>query len=168
MACTLSKNNYIPQVAVGFLFIFVLLQMMSADPYRVGLTSDYNWGMLTYPFFHANWLHLLINWWCLMGLVLTWKYKWKYLALCLLIAWTYPFAGDTPILGLSGFLFALCGFSVGRWHSNPRRASTCMAIFIGITALLPHVGWGIHAWCYAIALVFSYGIRIGSGHTEGE
>lgn len=94
---------------------------------------------VTYQFVHAGWLHLAVNLWCLLTIAFLWpSRRWQLLA-AFIIAATAPSACfATPVVGLSGLLFALIAiqsFSA----ASPFRFHLSMFLTIALMFLIPRL-----------------------------
>ena len=109
---------------------------------------------LTYSFFHANALHLILNIWCFLSCVFLADVSFGKLLAAYIIACTAPVFSPVPTIGFSGVCFALLGFI--QWQSRSKLSYnisvlSCIALPL---LLLPHsVNSLLHAYCYAVAII---------------
>ena len=108
---------------------------------------------LTYPIFHAGFLHAFCNAWCLISLVFLYDLPWHKTALAFAIAISIPpcFLTTTPVVGMSGACFALMGLTV---YVVRRKAMlmSWIALFLLLGFLFPNVAAWVHVYCYAVGL----------------
>lgn len=116
----------------------------------------------TYPFFHANWMHLATNLWALLGLVFHYGAKVKHIIIGYGIAVLFPvdtiytLSGDSslllPTVGLSSVIFAMIGLV------EPVRARrgvfyswvfTCLVLGF----ILPSTNGWVHLYCFLTAFI---------------
>lgn len=108
---------------------------------------------------HGNMMHLCMN----LGAMLTVAFKmyvkgWKWLC-GFVISMLYPTNWTTvPIIGMSGWVYAMLGLmtmSVKNW----RWMLTVNLVTIAMSAILPGIAWGMHAWSYGLGLVISLAVE---------
>lgn len=110
---------------------------------------------LAYPFLHANIFHALCNLFVLHQCLRTPHISWWSLLAGYLIAVSYPFPSDIPILGLSGIVYACFGF-IAPYAGNKRRFHLIVGLMLLLSLIIPNMAFGIHAYCYAMGLVWGY------------
>jgi len=139
----------------------LVLVFVPFDPKDIGLRlnalssylSYWSHGNLTYPFFHTNILHWLLNVWCFLSCVFLADMSFRKLLLAYLVACSVPALSATPTIGLSGVCFALLGMTM--WQSADKRTYN---ITIGVTvlsmvALCPKaVNNILHIYCYLLGV----------------
>lgn len=135
------------------------------------LFSQYDWhtvgiysgcplpGRMLYPFFHANWLHVCLNVWCLWSIVFLYDIRAGRLLAAYLVATTFP-AGlfckwNEPTVGLSGVIFFLFGrlsFEVLRkWYWQ-----AWMSGYLLLGFCFPNTNAWLHLYCYVIGLLIAF------------
>ncbi len=107
---------------------------------------------LLFPLFHANWLHLLCNLWCVWlirppycvfsGIVISF--------LCSLLP--EPFISE-PIMGISGILFAMIGAKFGKVGQAKELIRKTWLFFL-VTAFLPNIACLYHLYCIALGYLW--------------
>lgn len=110
-------------VSVALLLLFVF------DVPRLSLSSDSPiWHRLVYHFFHGNVFHLLAN---LLALYSVSKARLSRSALLtsFVVACLVP-ATDNPVVGLSGFLFAVMGIVYGYHLPSPKSIQWAVVSYI--------------------------------------
>lgn len=139
-------------------------------PQRGYIYSTENATHITYILCHANLWHLAAN------LFVLWMIRGKlYLPSSIMIAFLasyLPAFGsvweglvlNTPTVGCSGMLFAMCGTKWGRyiWHesdSEKQRKLTKdfllkIVPFTLVGALIPHFNWSLHLYCLMAGFVY--------------
>lgn len=115
---------------------------------------------MIYPFFHANFLHAVLNAWCLLSVVFVYEVSIGRLILSYIVAATIPVtrlssllsgALAAPTVGLSGMVFFLFGsisFEVLRkWYYQ-----LWMLSYIAVGFLFPNTNAWLHLYCYIVGL----------------
>lgn len=129
---------------------------------------------LLYSFFHASFIHALLNCWSLLAVVFCFDVSLSILLLAYLIAATFPvdtlssyvFIAGEPTVGLSALCFALVGM-VSLQVDGIRRYILCVLayIFLGVCVhclgTLLGVGMAmpnfvIHLYCYLFGLFIAF------------
>lgn len=109
---------------------------------------------LSYPFLHQSLWHAAVNlyvlWQCLGSVKAGWN-----LLIFYIIAVSYPFATDVPIVGLSGLVYAYMGY-IAPYAKRKLRYNLIIAIYIGIGFLFPCMAVGVHIYCYVLGLLWGY------------
>lgn len=108
-----------------------------------------------YHFFHASWLHLAINIWCIFSIVFMVDISTAVMLACYVLASLYPpiLLPDMPIVGLSGLCFALMGYLATRmtiW------SNLYLLAFIVLGFFLFGVASGLHLWSYLCGIAINY------------
>lgn len=136
---------FIAQALVGFLPASV---MMCVDAPLL--------ARLAYPFFHTGIVHALLNAWCFLSIAFILPTSlWK-LAAAYIIAISVPdlCLPASPVVGLSGFCYALLGLFTCEVRSKWLWAGQIwFSILLGI--ILPNVAVGVHAYCFAAGTLLS-------------
>lgn len=130
------------------------LVFLPTNFHAVGLCDCSIIGRLSYHFFHASFLHWLLNVWCFLACVFLANASFSKLCIAYLIACTAP-ASSVPTVGLSGVCFALLGLLMWQ-YPNKRRYNIIIGISILLTVLLcPHtVNNALHVWCYLLGIAY--------------
>lgn len=121
---------------------------------------------LAYSFFHAGIVHCLVNCWCMLSVVFIYPLSLSRLLIAYAVAVTYPFATDTPTVGLSAVCFCLLG-QVSWLTRSKLFFHLWIAGFIAFTYLLPfiflHYGITIafpdntlHIYSYVVGLMVGF------------
>ena len=117
---------------------------------------------LLYPFFHAGFLHVVLNAWCLLSVVFIYDVSYLRMLFAYVVAVTMPvdtlgtfLSLDSPTVGLSGVVYALFGtisFEVAR----KRYFQLWMLFYIGVGFIFPNTNAWLHLYCYLCGLVFAF------------
>ena len=107
-----------------------------------------------YSFFHASFLHALINAWCLLSIVFLYEVSIWRLLTAYIIAILVPdvILSDIPTVGLS----CICYFLLGSLIFAVKRKLyfiTCMATYIAIGFLFPSVNALIHVYGFIAGFI---------------
>ena len=135
---------------VVFCLVFANNEWMS-----VGIYKDCGLGnRLLYPFFHAGFLHAILNAWCLLSVVFIYNISMVRLFTAYLLSISIPsfLLMDVPTVGLSGVVFVLFGsisFEVGR----KLYYQVWMIAYLLLGFLFPNTNGLIHLYCYAMGCV---------------
>lgn len=109
---------------------------------------------ISYPLYHQNVFHALVNLWvlnqCLRSIPCGWNVLMFYL-----IAISYPFAADTPIIGLSGLVYAYMGYIAPRVEKKVKYNLTIL-FYILIGFVFPNMAIGVHIYCYILGSLWGY------------
>lgn len=121
----------------------------------------------TYTFFHASFIHALLNVWCMTSIVFFYNIHTRHLLLAYAIALSYPATlfGCSLTVGLSSVCFALMGMAASR-VARPYVIHTFVAASIALMMVTPHVlslvglevGHAanlLHAYCYLVAFIIT-------------
>lgn len=121
----------------------------------MGLTFDCSWqNRLSYPFFHQNIFHALINLYVLNQCIRAIPCRWNILVFYL-IAISYNFPTDTPIIGLSGMVYAYMGF-IAPYVEKKVKYNLTILSYICVGIFFPCMAVGVHIYCYALGLLWGY------------
>lgn len=135
----------------------IVLHVISPDisRYGVGIGSP-AWTRLTYSFFHASWLHLLINIYVLLTLGFALDLRMGELVISYVLACAVPSfcIGVLPTVGLSGMIYAMLGMRTMR-NSNPGSVILNVVLITAASIFLSHIAWRLHAYCYCSGLLIS-------------
>lgn len=135
--------------------VMAVLMLVPVSPADVGVYAGCHvWGRLTYSFFHAGVIHLLLNLWCFLSCVFLADVSAGTLAAAFIIACTVPVLTSVPTVGLSGVCYALLGFIMLKSADKIRYNVYIMFSILLPALILPHaVNNVVHAWCYAVAAI---------------
>lgn len=104
--------------------------------------------VLLWPLYHACWVHLGLNVWCLLVLVWRMHCDVAMIFAALVIAWAFPYeVFSVPTVGLSGVCWAMIGMLSPRVR-QPEVWFTYISVYLAIGFLLPGVNAWLHAWCF--------------------
>lgn len=152
------SNKTAKTVILIYALILIVLYCLPIDTESVGMTAGSEWyAHITYQHFHANLFHALCNIWAMLSIVFIARSSVTSLIVAFVISCLYPFAGEQPIIGASGFVYALAGLyalRLPRWRQIARyNAFFLLTIPLGM--LFSFVGVGIHLYCYVLGAVCS-------------
>ena len=126
---------------------------------KVGICKGCALGpRLLHPFFHASFLHAIVNGWVLLSLVFIFDTTFIELLLAYVAAVTVPVSllGITiPTVGASGAIYFLCGYHSWR-NRNKWKWHAWWAFFIGIGFFFPASNALLHLWCYAVGVAVGF------------
>lgn len=135
----------------------------------VALSSDCTiYARLLYPFFHASFLHALLNCWVLLCLVFYYNIGIGKMLLAYLVAITVPtsYLCSSSTVGLSSVVFCLLGMT--SWLVKRKLYYHCwIASFVAIGFLLPWLcslcgltvaapNNSLHIYCYVVGLLVGF------------
>lgn len=142
---------------------------------QVGIREDCSvLARFAYPFFHASFVHMAVNCWCLLSIVFIYDVSCACFAIAYAIAVTYPI--DTfsavigssllPTVGLSGVDYALLGM-VSFQTKRKLYFHVFIASFIALGIIIPYLcsvcGFNIatpnnllHIYCYVAGLLVGF------------
>lgn len=150
--------------------LMIILMFAPVSLYDVGVYRHCPMiNRLTYNFFHANVVHLVLNAWCFLSCMFLADVPASLLIASFIIACTVPVYSDIPTIGLSGVCFAMLGFIM----LNARK-KTSYNIYIAISILLPAVLLPgsinnlAHAYCYAAAAILGWLFTLMRKHGKGS
>ncbi len=109
---------------------------------------------ISYPLYHQNIFHALINIWVFNQCAKSFYGGWN-LGVFYLIAVSYPFAAATPIIGLSGLVYAYMGF-IAPYVEKKAKYNLSILLYISIGFVFPNMAIGVHIYCYALGLLWGY------------
>ena len=142
------------QIATYFCYAIILL--LSLHGYNgMGLYDGCTFlQRITYPLYHQNIFHTIINLWvfhqCLRSIPCRWN-----VAVFYIIAVSYPFTTATPIIGLSGLVYAYMGY-IAPYVENKVRYNLTIFFYISIGFVFPNMAIGVHIYCYVLGLLWGY------------
>ena len=133
----------------------LLFAFFGFDCHRWGLVSGCRiLNHLTYSFVHANIWHLACNAYCMLAIMWTTGYRWKWLtALVIAVAVSFLAPCHTLTAGFSGVLFALVGITLAHGRLTLRRCLP-VAISLAVSVILArNIAAGIHIMTFIIGFV---------------
>lgn len=131
-------------------FIIIAAFIPVSDWSAVSLHSNSSvLARCVYPFFHASFLHAVLNAWCFLSAVFLYDVSWRSLALAWIIAAIAPpFAvADTPTVGLSAVCYALFGLLLFKVR-RPAFFVLCLAPYLLVGLAIPFVNGSIHIYAF--------------------
>lgn len=132
-----------------------------ACPADVGLSVDsVIYKRLTYPFFHASLIHALINVWCLLSVVFTYRISMMQISVALIITASVPeiVLSGIPTVGISGVCYALLGMAA-TVSRRPIYFTLFVLVSVSIGFLFPSVNALLHLHCFFTGAVCSPVVR---------
>lgn len=152
---TLSRAAALTLAAI-VMFIYVFIDIAPED---VGIMQGVTFSnRLTYSFFHASFLHALINVWCLLSVVFMYPISIWSLLMAFAVAISFPIdvvSVTMPTIGLSGVCFALMGrisFMVRRkWYYQ-----AWLWFYILLGFLFPNTNGWLHLYCYLMGALIGF------------
>lgn len=109
---------------------------------------------ISYPFYHQNIFHAIVNLWVLNQCLRSIHCGWN-MAAFYLIAVSYPFATDTPIIGLSGLVYAYMGY-IAPYVEKKVKYNLTIMFYISIGFVFPSMAIGVHIYCYVLGFLWGY------------
>lgn len=137
---------------VWYLAIFI------ASLFDFGNVGLYNgcslFDRLSYPFIHQNVFHALCN-----IFVFYQCHRFMPMRLNLLVFYiisiSFPFSSGTPIVGMSGMVYAYMGY-IAPYVDRKLKYNVVIAIYILVGTCLPNMAVGLHVYCYLLGLLWGY------------
>lgn len=137
-----------------FVWYIVIIVLSLSHHNNVGLCDGCSLVQrLSYPLFHQNVFHALVNIY-----VLHQCYRaipTKCVLLFYVLSVSYPFEATTPIVGMSGIVYAYMGY-IAPYVKNKFKYNVTIITYISFGILVPCMAIGVHIYCYAIGLLWSY------------
>lgn len=136
------------------IFLFGTSFIYIHDWYAVGIFPHCTLlQRLSYSFFHASFIHALINIWCFLSVIFLYNLSWHRLLVSYIIAAAAPdfVLPPVPTVGLSALCYALLGlvmFQVKR----KLYFNIIVVIYISIGFLFPLVSAWLHLYSYIAGL----------------
>lgn len=152
------RNRKTKWAALIIAIIISLLLIPDVPYHSVGIYKDCPFiNRLTYHFFHANIIHLVLNIWCFLHCVFLCNIGIGRWLTAFIIASAAPCLDTTPAIGLSGICFAFLGM-LSLHVPNKRQYHTYIILCLSIQLLLaPHaIAVALHTWCYLAAIITEY------------
>lgn len=135
--------------------VLIAIQLFDVNLYNVGIACNSPWWTrLTYHFFHASFLHVVLNAWWLIALVFIYDISYKSLMAAFTLACMIPNCclSDVPTVGASGLIFVLFG-AISFMVKQKTYYQACMATTMLLGFLIPQSNAWIHVFCYAEGLM---------------
>jgi len=137
---------------VTYAAVVALLLLSLLGPV-VSLDSAHLLHAPVYHFFHANILHAGINLYVLWQIVKILQPSRGRLATAYAVAtFIPPVLLGTPVVGLSGFIYALLGLCTPL-VARKRYYVFYIVFFIVLQVFLPSIAWHIHLYTFSLALL---------------
>ncbi|MCU6767838.1 rhomboid family intramembrane serine protease [Barnesiella propionica] len=146
--------------------IIIVLHSVGISPECVGIyKGSAVFTRFIYPFFHATWLHTLLNMWCLISLVFNYNISLYSLIIAYMITISFPVDTFNLILGPGNFLLPTVGFSgicfalMGRVALFVKKKwlfQSWIWVYIIIGFLFPASNGWLHLYCYSVGLFAGY------------
>lgn len=143
------------QVAIYVGYIIIMcVSLLGCDGY--GLSSGCTLSQrLSYPIFHQNIFHALINLYVLRQCLRFLPCDIGNFFIFYLIAVSYPLPSALPIVGLSGLVYAYMGF-IAPYVERKARYHLTILIYISVGIIFPCMALGVHIYCYVLGLLWGY------------
>lgn len=137
-----------------FVILIMMLNFSSIKAMSVGLYIGCpEYCHFTWPFFHASWIHLLINVWCLLGIVFIYDVSIEHILIAYSSSIFAPNLTSIPIIGISGICLFLMGYIM--WQVKRKIYFNCYVVaFIGIGFIFNRSF--IHIYSYIIGISYGY------------
>ncbi len=135
--------------------VMVISFVHAGDWSIVGITGDTTLpARISYSFFHASFLHALINSWCMLSIVFIYDVSLWRLLTAYIVAVLVPdfLLSEVPTVGMS----CVCYFLLGSLIFEVRRKLyfiSCTALYIAVGFLFPSVNALIHIYGYLAGLL---------------
>lgn len=136
-------------------FAALVLLLVFAQPDGAGYSQGCSLiSRYTYPLYHASVFHAIVNLIVLRQCLKCYKADCNIIAFYL-IAVSYPFPSDKPIMGLSGVIYAYMAY-IAPLVSNKLKYNLTIAAYLAVGFLVPGMAAGVHLYCYALGLLWGY------------
>jgi len=178
----MRKNLRFALLVVAILWsIYLLDRVLPIDLRFFGLiprSQDRLWGILTYPFLHANFRHLAANTAALFPLLLvslSYSRKLTHSALMIIylltgiLVWLFG-RGNAVHIGVSGIIFGLIGFlmflGIFRRDWTALGVSIVIGFFYGgalltLFAYIPGISWSSHFFGFLTGVLAAWWMKRG-------
>ena len=135
---------------------YIIIMCISLHSYSgMGLYEGCSFlNRISYPLFHQNIFHAAINLYVLNQCVRYLPCGWNLLVFYAM-AISYPFCSSTPIVGLSGVVYAYMGF-IAPYVDNKVKYNITIFFYIFIGIFFPCMAIGVHTYCYVLGLLWGY------------
>lgn len=123
------------------------------------------WKHITFNFVHGNMFHLAVNVLCIYSIMTKCNIKLWQWCLALLLSFSLSFfcTLGKPLVGFSGVLFAVCGFTYAKvdWELIELKRK----LYIAISFIIPFVvgfffGQGSALLLHILCFAFGYGVQL--------
>lgn len=159
---TISRATSLAIAAI----VFTIYCVVDIPLESVGIIQGASpWQRLAYPFFHASFLHVFMNVWCMLSVVFVYPITIWSLLIAFLISASFPvdtlhaispiFGFSVATVGLSGVCFAL----MGRISFMVRRKlyyQSWLAFYLLLGFLMPNVNGYLHLYCYMMGVFVGF------------
>lgn len=142
---------------IAFL-ILILAMIYVPDWESVGVSCECGiLQRLSYSFFHASFIHAVVNIWCFLSILFLYEVTWWRLATAFMIAIAVPgfVLSSVPTVGLSAVCFALLG-SIAFQVKRKLYYNGCMALYIALGFFFPLVNGWLHLYSYVAGLFVGF------------
>lgn len=109
---------------------------------------------ISYPLFHQNIFHALINLWAFHQCYNAIPCRWNLLAFYVIAISYFPTTA-TPIIGLSGLVYAYMGY-IAPYVEKKIQYNLTILLYICIGFVFPNMAIGVHIYCYILGLLWGY------------
>jgi len=143
------------QIAIyaGYIIIFCI-SFLGYD--GMGLSDGCSFlQRITYPFYHQNPFHALVNLWVLHQCIRFIPCGIGNFFVFYIIAISYAFPSTLPIVGLSGVVYAYMGF-IAPYVENKLKYNLTILLYISVGIFIPCMAFGVHIYCYVLGLLWGY------------
>lgn len=140
------------EVHIGYIVI-ICISLLGHD--GMGLADGCTFlQRISYPLFHQNIFHAIVNLWVFHQCLRSIPCRWNLLAFYL-IAVSYPFATATPVIGLSGLVYAYMGY-IAPYVEKKVKYNLAILFYISVGFVFPNMAIGVHIYCYVLGLLWGY------------
>ena len=134
---------------------YIVIIALSLSSNNVGLYDRCSiLQRLSYPLFHQNVFHALVNIY-VMHQCYRIMPTLKGILIFYAFAISYPFLSATPIIGMSGMVYAYMGY-IAPYVKNKVKYNVTIIAYISFGLFIPCMAIGVHIYCYVIGLLWSY------------
>lgn len=134
---------------------YIVIIALSLSSNNVGLYDRCSiLQRLSYPLFHQNVFHALVNIYVMHQCYRTMPTL-KGILIFYAFAISYPFLSATPIIGMSGMVYAYMGY-IAPYVKNKVKYNVTIIAYISFGLFIPCMAIGVHIYCYVIGLLWSY------------
>lgn len=134
---------------------YIVIIALSLSSNNVGLYDRCSiLQRLSYPLFHQNVFHALVNIYVMHQCYRAMPTL-KGILIFYAFAISYPFLSATPIIGMSGMVYAYMGY-IAPYVKNKVKYNVTIIAYISFGLFIPCMAIGVHIYCYVIGLLWSY------------
>lgn len=138
-----------------FVWYIVIIALSLSSNNNVGLFDGCSiLQRLSYPLFHQNVFHALLNIYVMHQCYRAMSTL-KGILIFYAFAISYPFSLTTPIVGMSGIVYAYMGY-IAPYVKNKVKYNVTIIAYISFGLFIPCMAIGVHIYCYVIGLLWSY------------